>query len=898
MVGTERPPRVDPRAESNHSHETLSHPRFTFSFALPLGLLTAAAACSDDESTTSGGTTTGTAPLECDAGPLAFPTGDPNGHPDPMGAKAAGQARAGRIQAASVPQPAHGKFRIEDGDFLLVNDQIAVTIEDMDVSDGYSRFGGEILAVDRVDADGVPLGRSMFVESLHSTSLFMVKPTSVTVMNDGSDGQPAVVRALGTLEPIPFLSETFGAAFPKDYGGVPALVDYVLAPGAEKVEIHYGVVNPNADYDLDSGQMVEGSLELFGFFQTTFNQRFVPGTGFGEPSGMADFVGFENGDIAFAYQGPDGKQLEAGGISQSGFELFAGEGIVTPRCTSSIHERAEIVVGEVGRGLDGLREAVRRANGLPAWSELSGQVLDDAGIAIEGAYVHVLGGAGYLVRTVTDAQGNYRVHVPTDEAVTVVPQKRGYPKSDGVVVSPGTASQDLTFDPHGTIRVTVVEEGTTTALPVRVQVIPTVLEAPTPDSYGAPDEAHDRLHVDFAMDGVSTLPVPPGEHRVIVSRGYEWEIYDQTVTFPANATLDLPVELAHTVDTTGSMSADFHIHSRYSADSADPVDFKVRGAIADGLDIPVSSEHEWVIDFQPMIESLGLTAWAFGISAEELTTFTYGHFGVVPLIPRPGELNNGARDWLDKPTKELFAEIDSLPEQPALIIHHPSGNGAFSSYFTAVDLDKTTGASSHPLWDENFDAIEVFNDSDFESNRDASVAHWFALLNAGKTFWAVGSSDSHYLRTSPIGYPRTFLALGYDAPTLASQEDVRDAVKQGRSTIGAGLFMIVEGPTASAPGDTRPRGTGTVDFVVTVRAPTWVTADSLEIIVNGETLGTEPLEPVGMGPGQEFVNQVSITLPDVPRAWVVFHAKGVGDLAPVHPGKEPFAVSNPIFFTQ
>ena len=78
----------------------------------------------------------------------------------------------------------------------------------------------------------------------------------------------------------------------------------------------------------------------------------------------------------------------------------------------------------------------------------------------------------------------------------------------------------------------------------------------------------------------------------------------------------------------------------------------------------------------------------------------------------------------------------------------------------------------------------------------------------------------------------------------------------------------------------------------------WVTADSLEVIVDGETVLTEPLEPLGAGPGQTFVNQVSVALPGKPRSFVIFHAKGTGDLDPVHPGKAPFAVSNPIFFAQ
>ncbi|MBL9027952.1 MAG: CehA/McbA family metallohydrolase [Myxococcales bacterium] len=835
-------------------------------------------------------------PLECDVASLAFAMGDPTGHADPFGAKAAGQARAGRINAADVPQPAHGKFKIEDGDFVLANEHVAIVIENADVSDGYARFGGEILAVDRVGDDGRPLGESMFVETLQLTSLYNVKPDSITVMNDGSDGNAAVIRVAGILTPIPFLGDTFGAIFPKDYADLPSVVDYVLEPGAEKLSIQYGIANPNIDYNVDTGATIEGSWELLGFFQTTFNKRFVPGTGFGEPKGKGALVGFvADRGVPFAYQGPDGGQIEYGGISQSGFELFGGDGVVYPACTSSVSERFELVVGEVGRGVDGLLEVTRRANGAAAWREVTGQLTDDAGQPVAGAFVHVTGASGYITRALTDASGNYSLHVP-DETVTFTPKLRGYP-TQGTEVAPGTTTQDLSFAPHATIRVAAVVANTTTPLPVRVQVIPTSAPAPTPDAFGTPDEANGRLLVDFAVNGQSTLVVPPGEHRVVVSRGYEWEIHDEVVTVAAGETLDVAAPLEHSVDTIGAMSADFHIHSQYSADSSDPVEYKVRGALAEGLDIPVSSEHEWVISFQPIIEQLGMEDWAFGISSEELTTFTWGHFGVVPLTPRPGELNNGARDWLGKTPRDVFADVDSLPEQPALIVNHPSGNTAFSSYFTAAMLDKATGTSSHALWDENFDAIEVFNDSGLDSNREDSVAHWFALLNAGKTIGAVGSSDSHHLRTSPVGYPRTFLQLGYDDPQQVTQEDVRDAIKAGRSTIGAGMFLSVDGPGSSAPGDTVAGSSGAVDFTVTVRSPTWVTPDTLEVIVNGETVATEPLAPVGTGPGKTFVNQVTVNLPAGPRSWVVFHAKATGDLAPVHPGKEPFAVSNPIYFT-
>lgn len=50
-------------------------------------------------------------------------------------------------------------------------------------------------------------------------------------------------------------------------------------------------------------------------------------------------------------------------------------------------------------------------------------------------------------------------------------------------------------------------------------------------------------------------------------------------------------------------------------------------------------------------------------------------------------------------------------------------------------------------------------------------------------------------------------------------------------------------------------------------------------------------------PGKRYEATVDVA-PAQSRArhWVVFHAKGDGDLSPLHPKKRPFAVSNPIFF--
>jgi hypothetical protein len=80
-----------------------------------------------------------------------------------------------------------------------------------------------------------------------------------------------------------------------------------------------------------------------------------------------------------------------------------------------------------------------------------------------------------------------------------------------------------------------------------------------------------------------------------------------------------------------------------------------------------------------------------------------------------------------------------------------------------------------------------------------------------------------------------------------------------------------------------------------VEAPSFMNADTLETIVNGVTVAEEKLLPIGMGPSKKYMNEVTVTAdPAKPRSWVVFHAKGESDLSPLHPGRRPFAASNPV----
>ena len=175
---------------------------------------------------------------------------------------------------------------------------------------------------------------------------------------------------------------------------------------------------------------------------------------------------------------------------------------------------------------------------------------------------------------------------------------------------------------------------------------------------------------------------------------------------------------------------------------------------------------------------------------------------------------------------------------------------------------------------------------------------WFALLNAGKRIWAVGSSDSHAIASSPVGYPRTCLRFGHDDPGRLTPGAVRDAVRAGQATISGGLYMTVETPGGIGPGGHIPSAGDSVDFRIVVQAPTWLAARQLEVIVNGETERTLELQEVVAPAGHRYEAAITLTRPKKPQNWVVFHARGPAgrDLSPIYPGRLPFAVSNPVFF--
>ncbi len=838
------------------------------------------------------------APIVCATIPT-IELGDPSGHPNPLGAGPT-EARAGRIAASALPVVPGGLQSWGSGEFILANDRIAVAIEDVGPSDLYDPWGGRITGMARVEG-GALVEPADFAEFFVLTGRYTVVTDSVTVMNDGSDGQPAVIRAAGALRPLPFFEAITGSLLSADFSDIPAAIDYTLAPGANEVQIHMVYASPRAT-------ATRIPIVLHGFMDTYRMHPFVESAGFDHTVPTADWLGFADDRFtSFIYE--IDRPLGAV-INESGFlGRLDLHGKTIPSCATTSILHARITIG--GPGLDGALVARAAGRGVTLRT-ISGVAREPDGTPAQGVRVHALSSTGdWLTRSsFTGADGAFTVHVPTGVGVRLDPYRLGNGPGTPIDVPAGAATMDVTLPPSGFLELTVTDEAGA-ALPSRMQVLAVGADVPEPPSrYGEEDVPDGRVAVAYTETGVATVRVPVGTYRVVASRGYEYELGDlPSVVVPtAGETVRVHTALTRSVETPNVMCGDFHIHTRRSIDATDDGLLKVRAAVAEGLEIPVRSDHEYVNDFQPEIATLGMERFAHGICSVEMTSMElWGHMGVFPLVPDDTQINGGTPQWQTYPTPgsmstpfrtmgpaEVFNMVRARPEAPVVIINHPMGD---TNYFGYVGYDNLTGmVTRHEDWDDEFGLVEVFNDADWLSARTRTVAAWLSLLDHGRVVYAVGSSDSHGISGSPVGYPRTCIALGSDDPRDVVPNTVRDRLAAGHATVSGGIYVDTLVGDAG-PGDTATGLGPRTNVHVRVQAASWVDVDALEVVVDGVTVDTIAILPGDADPTNPVVRFDQDVTVDVASAgsYVLVAAYGDSTLEPVHRGRIPFGVANPIF---
>lgn len=808
-------------------------------------------------------------PVECDP-PAAFEGG---AAPEPV---ALGDGLvAGRLSAAQLPTDVLGLGEWREGDFVLANEEVGAIISQADhPGQTYDPYGGRLVGVAGVGSDAL-VDAGPFGFNVLSAGRFLVATRSVTVLSDGSEGTDAVIRVEGPLAALTALGEVVETLSSTDFTGAEGALDYRLAPGSNAIDVTLSV------RPLRRVVRPERSLQVF--FQANRMPAWRPSSGFGEAAGSTPLVAFtDDRATSYAWAAPEGETLSYL-LSTGGADVFSSER-TRFECGENVLLLGRIVIGADG-GMPSLMQS-HEGTGGDATTTLSGRVVDTAGDAVTDVRVHAVGpDDAHFSRFVVDDTGAFSVPVDT-RATQLFVWRAGFPLAGPFPIAEENV---LEVPVASTLRIHATEGLTGDAMPVKVEVFRTDGETPSaPEAFGEASPGGGRVHFENPIDGTLTLEVPAGEYRVRVGRGPTYERFEQVVTLDGDEIV-LDVVLDEVFPNPGVLCGDFHLHSHGSVDSPDRADDKLRSIAANGVQIAIRTEHEYIREYQPLIDDLGLGAHVRGFTGLELSTVAYGHFNTFPLRITDGP-GNGAPLWPGKLPTELFDSVRDRPEAPTLIINHPR-SGTLQGYFDAAEYDPVTGAVGRlELWDEEFQVVEVFNDSDFEGNRDASVADWFSLLNQGRRIAATGSSDSHRITSAPPGYPRTCLALGTDDPREVTGPQLQAAIEGGASVVYGGIDVRVTGPGDTAPGDT-VMGAGSVAmFNVRLIAADYVDLNRLEVIVDGVTAQTIAIDSPGAGVRYDEDIPIDVA-PE--GSWVVFHA--AGDAPFDANGSRPFGVSNPVF---
>jgi hypothetical protein len=890
------------------------------------------------------------------------------------------------------------KALAQPGDFILENDQIRVAVTSAKNSMGPSLYGGSIIDADLNRHDpqyGAGQGNDRLAELFPTVNLNVpytngvddntgvyspeLAAQQVQILSDGSDGGPAVIRANARHEP--FLRLLAGLWALVSHPDFSVSTDYILEPGENWVTLRTTAYfadaseGPPDDATLLEWQEDLGLLDLalengivFGdfFLQGGDVDVFSPDIGFWEDGAVYEAI--EQGQNTFT--SPFELEFVAGTSDGVSYGLATLEGTLNvPLFTSSqtaafgagvdgdenepdrfpdgaayTYERIFVIGhGDVGSVLDGILRARDTPRGV-----VHGNVFAEGTMEpVSGASVLVYapGAEAPFSQWETDVawddhtpDGSFQGFLPVGDWELVVHQESTGPSERfPIVVKEGRLAEvALSALVPGTVTFQVIDESGI-VVPAKLSIFPAdggepIRDPVLGDGYisGSPQS------VVFAPYGNVDAELPPGDYTVWATRGPEYELGRADITVRSNSQGFAELQVIRSVDTTGWISADFHVHSQPSHDSGVSAPERVYTMVSEQVEFLLSSDHDFITDFRPVIEDLGMEHWITSTVGLEVTTVEVGHFIGFPLTHDYLAANGGAFDWTGETPYQMLTEVRALGDDPVIFVAHPRDGilGYFDQFgFSPYGgtpgeprLETSTLAITNPLlFPDNFtlefDAVEMLGGKRFDLLRtptqtemDAYAAgeevtgyevmertfeeqdalqgdldrlgygiegqldDWFTLLNLGYTHTVLGNSDTHGKTSTESGCPRNYVVSSTDDPAYIDADEIAQAVRDGHVVASYGPFVRFVADDTAIVGDTLVPGSADVEFYIEVQSPTWFDMERVEIYRNG--LLVEVIDVTT--PNSDVLN-VAQTWTDTPDqdSWYVVIAMGSGDMQPL-----------------
>jgi hypothetical protein len=919
------------------------------------------------------------------------------------------QASVSLYQVESEDELAEGPaVEARPGDWVLENDRVRLFVEHVDRAMSPCPWGGNIVDAQYKRADGT------LTEDVTGEICLMVNvgltfaPEEFTVVRDGSEGGAAILAVSGRLELLDFLNISAMAA---DYA--PGILDnialdpdrvidakltryFILHPGENGVRVVTAIRNESDQTE----HMALGHLMRGGAHGNYFNPlNSLGGWGYSSlgPNNLEGdtlpFVAYSGPTAGYAYlPNPDpslrpsptalprgGVQVSVAGVSVS---LLGRDSVletllanddrikVLPGLLHQEPQEVDIVEHWEFFGdekLSSMVDPIYEKMGVTTGTA-RGQVTDAEGNTIAGAMVTAIDGENRAMnQTRTDQDGKYVMALPPGiYSMRARLESRVSREDKSIDVGPNAdATAHLKLKTPATIDVSVRTPGDE---PTSARVM-IVCEGSCPDMPTSQerDVTLDSLPsnvarvVSIGIEGDATIEVPAGAYKVVVTRGPEWSVWPSTapddgghaVELGEGESTEIEAEIAHVVDTSGAISADFHVHGVTSPDSIVRKQDRVLSHLGEGVDVLISTDHGFISDYGPEIERQGAGDHIASVVGQEITTPHIGHFNAFPLERDPDHRRGGALDWArgtdyDMTPTEIFAWIDEqdgdTSNDQVKQINHPNstipplkadvlrGITLADPAEKRMDPDQpgATGDDTG-LWSDDFTAIEMMNGNNM-GQVWTIMRWWLSMVSRGFSPTATAVTDTHKLYSDLGGSPRSFVFVddAHDTPATFDAQALAAASNQGRLIGSNGPFFRVElensdGDKATL-GETLASTDGDVTARVTVDVPEWLHVDTIDVYSNlpADEIVTapggqieDPIAPTSSHPidwdqsdlveaaagtasHKHWTKTVDIPLTIEEDAYVVIIVRGNADNSSMWPlvpnsGVKPFAFANPVY---
>ena len=443
-----------------------------------------------------------------------------------------------------------------------------------------------------------------------------------------------------------------------------------------------------------------------------------------------------------------------------------------------------------------------------------------------------------------DKEGRFECSLPPGRyKLTATAPGRPDTQREVEALANATVRSDFKLDAAGSVLLDVRDEAGI-SLPCKAQFL---AQAGTePVNLGPEQRAHGCRDQYHSEKGQFEVALPPGQYKVIVTRGMEYSHLAQTVEITAGKPVLVRGVLKRLVDTKGWVSSDYHNHTTQSGDNVCGVADRLINLAAEHIEFAPTTEHNRIYDWRPEINRLGLAPFLQTVVGME-NTGKGEHFNAFPFEPVPFTQDAGAPVWNSDPrlTALTLREWQKIEPDRWVQINHPNlstsffedrgtgdKEGGFAGLVRMVDGYET----------QNGSGSRILDGVPFHLGRGPQGGEtvvwdreflWLQMLNQGRRTSAMAVMDSHSVFGNGCGGWRMYMPSASDDPSKIDwRENVR-AAKAGCSYLTTGPFLQVSTLRGERPGATVRAEGGSVTLKVSVQCTDWIDIDRVQVLVNG-----------------------------------------------------------------